>query len=133
METLSNEDLARLGKDGPDTAPAKDIRQMLVGQAALREVSVPRGIDPGFAYAPGRATQLGHAVQHALRGTLKQTPDSASRNIAKTLAEMPNAQQELLKDWQDWVRAADPNRADKLDAFGRSGRGRTRSRSAPAW
>ena len=117
VETLSDEDLARLGKDGPDTAPDKDIRQMLVGQAAPREVSVPRGIDPGFAYAPGRTTQLGHAVQHALRGTLKQTPDIASRNIAKTLANVPRARDTLRKDWQDWVEAVDRNQPDKLDAF----------------
>ena len=115
VETLSAEDLARLGKEGPDTAPDKDIKQMLVGQAAPREVSVPQGIDPGFAYAPGRTTQLGHAVQHALRGTLKQTPDIASRNIAKTLADVPHAQDRLREDWQDWV--ADRNLPDKLDAF----------------
>ena len=117
VETLSDEDLARLGKAGPDTAPDKDIRQMLVGQAMPREVSVPQGIDPGFAYAPGRATQLGHAVQHALRRTLKQQPDIASRNIAKTLADVPRAQDRLRQDWQDWVRAFDPEQPDKLDAF----------------
>lgn len=117
VETLSDEDLARLGKDGPDTAPDKDIRQMLVGQAAPREVSVPRGIDPGFAYAPGRTTQLGHAVQHALRGTLTQTPDIASQNIADILAHVPNAKKELSQNWMNWVSAFDPEEADKLDAF----------------
>ena len=117
METLSDEDLTRLGKEGPDTAPDKDIKQMLVGRAVPREVSVPRGIDPGFAYAPGRSTQLGHAVQHALRGTLKQQPELASRNIADILANVPRARKRLRKDWQNWVRAVDRNQADKLDAF----------------
>lgn len=117
VETLSDEDLGRLGKAGPDTAPDKDIKQMRVGQAAPREVSVPQGIDPGFAYAPGRATQLGHAVQHALRGTLKQQPDIASRNIAKTLADVPRAQDRLRQDWQNWVGAFDPKQVDKLDTF----------------
>lgn len=117
VETLSDEDLARLGKAGPDKAPGKDIKQMLVGRAAPREVSVPRGIDPGFAYAPERTTQLGHAVQHALRGTLKQTPDIASQNIADILANVPNAQEELRKDWEAWVGAANPKLADKLNAF----------------
>ena len=117
VETLSDEDLARLGKDGPDKAPDKAIKQMLVGRAVPREVSVPRGIDPGFAYAPGRTTQLGHAVQHALRGTLKQTPDIASRNIAKTLADVPRAQKRLREDWQNWVEAAARSQPDKLDAF----------------
>ena len=117
VETLSQEDLARLGKAGPDSAPDKDIKQMRVGQAAPREVSVPRGIDPGFAYAPGRATQLGHAVQHALRGTLKQQPDIASQSIAETLADVPGAWDTLRQDWRDWVGAFDPKQVDKLDAF----------------
>ena len=117
VETLSDEDLARLGKDGPDSAPDKDIRQMLVGQAVPREVSVPRGIDPGFAYAPGRTTQLGHAVQHALRGTLKQTPDIASQSITETLANVPRAWDTLRKDWQNWVEAANPKWPDRRDAF----------------
>ena len=30
---------------------------------------------------------------------------------------MPSAQDRLRQDWRDWVRAADPNRPDKLDAF----------------
>lgn len=117
VETLSDEDLARLGKDGPDSAPDKDIKQMLVGQAVPREVSVPQGIDPGFAYAPGRSTQLGHAVQHALRSTLRQRPDIASQNIAKTLANVPKAWDTLRQDWQNWVRAFDPEQTDKPDAF----------------
>ena len=117
VETLRDQDLVRLGKDGPDTAPDKDIKQMLVGQAMPREVSVPRGIDPGFAYAPGRTTQLGHAVQHALRGTLKQTPDIASQSIADILANVPSAKERLRKDWQSWVAAVHPTQPDKLDAF----------------
>ena len=117
VETLSDEDLERLGKAGPDSAPDKDIKQMRVGQAVPREVGVPRGIDSGFAYAPGRATQLGHAVQHALRGTLKQQPDIASQNIAKTLANVPAAWDTLRQDWRDWVTAFDPEWVDKPDAF----------------
>lgn len=117
VETLSDEDLTRLGKSGPDKAPDKAIKQMLVGRAVPREVSVPRGIDPGFAYAPGRTTQLGHAVQHALRGTLKQTPDIASQSITKTLANVPGSQEELRKDWKAWVGAFNPGQVDKLDAF----------------
>ena len=117
VETLSDEDLARLGKDGPDAAPDKDIKPVMVGKAAPREVSMPDGIDPGFAYAPGRTTQLGHAVQHALRGTLTQPPEIASRSIAKILADVPAARQALRQDWRDWVKDTDLAKADKLNAF----------------
>lgn len=52
------EDLAELGKSGPDPAPPIEWEQRTVGKnSALgpRTVTTPRGIDPGFAYAPGAA------------------------------------------------------------------------------
>ena len=52
VEALSERDIERLGKDGPDTAPPIEMRTVTVG-AGARTVSVPQGIDPGFAYAPG--------------------------------------------------------------------------------
>ena len=52
VEALSERDLRRLGKDGPDTAPPIEMRTVTVG-AGARTVSAPKGIDPGFAYAPG--------------------------------------------------------------------------------
>ena len=51
-------DLKRLGKEGPDEAPAVRLVEREVGQNSPngpRVVLVPEGIDPGFAYTPGRA------------------------------------------------------------------------------
>ena len=51
-------DLMRLGKDGPDDAPAVRLVEREVGRSSPngpRVVQVPEGIDPGFAYTPGRA------------------------------------------------------------------------------
>lgn len=57
-ESLSEHDLKKLGKNGPDPAPTLNWREVTIGarsQNGPRTVRVPEGIDPGFEYAPGRA------------------------------------------------------------------------------
>lgn len=57
VETLSERDMQRLGKTGPDQAPEIEYEQKTIGinSPNPRTVSVPKGVDPGFAYNPGRA------------------------------------------------------------------------------
>jgi hypothetical protein len=45
------------GKSGPDEAPPIEMEKRIVGKNGSnpREVWVPKGIDPGFAYNPGKA------------------------------------------------------------------------------
>lgn len=55
VESLSEADLAKLGKAGPDTVPAVDLRDVTVGTNGPnpRVIKTPVGVDPGFGYAPG--------------------------------------------------------------------------------
>lgn len=57
VETLSERDMRRLGKSGPDTAPPIQYEEQVIGVRgpSPRTVTVPKGIDPGFAYNPGKA------------------------------------------------------------------------------
>lgn len=57
VQTLSERDLGRLGKDGPDRAPPVEMEEKVVGirGPSPRRVSVPKGIDPGFGYNVGEA------------------------------------------------------------------------------
>lgn len=57
IEALNDRDLKRLGKSGPDQAPAVRTREVTVGVRGPnpRTVRVPEGIDPGWAYAPGQS------------------------------------------------------------------------------
>lgn len=58
VRALSYDDLVRMGKTGPDTAPAIVWEQRTIGQRSPqgpRTVQVPQGIDPGFEYVPGRS------------------------------------------------------------------------------
>lgn len=57
VHALSEADLKRMGKTGPDQAPNVVMERRLIGSRGdnPREVAVPMGVDPGFAYTPGRA------------------------------------------------------------------------------
>lgn len=52
------------GKTGPDTAPPIEWEDRIVGKNGSnpRTVRVPKGIDPGFAYNPGKAWLDPHTV-----------------------------------------------------------------------
>lgn len=58
VRALSEADLKRMGKDGPDQAPAINWVTHTIGQRSPngpREVVVPDGIDPGFEHVPGQS------------------------------------------------------------------------------
>ncbi len=52
------------GKTGPDTAPPIEWEERVVGKNGSnpRTVRVPKGIDPGFAYNPGKAWLEPHTI-----------------------------------------------------------------------
>jgi hypothetical protein len=52
------------GQDGPDQAPPIEWEERIVGKTGSnpRTVQVPKGIDPGFAYNPGKAWLEPHTV-----------------------------------------------------------------------
>lgn len=52
------------GQDGPDEAPVIEWEERTVGKTGSnpRVVRVPKGIDPGFAYNPGKAWLEPHTV-----------------------------------------------------------------------
>lgn len=55
---LSEDDLRRMGRSGPDTAPPIVMETRTIGQRSPggpRTVEVPAGIDPGFEHVPGQS------------------------------------------------------------------------------
>ena len=57
IEALSDRDLQKLGRTGPDQAPAIEYETRTVGSRGPnpRTVRTPKGIDPGFGYSVGEA------------------------------------------------------------------------------
>jgi len=104
VETLSESDLERAGKSGPDTPPGERMVTRTVGRGrARRVVEVPEGIDPGFDYAPGAGGQAGHAARFAIRSSIAAAPSIAAEAIRPMLAR-PAVLLEMTEQFRRWRR-----------------------------
>ena len=113
VEALSERDMKRLGKDGPDPSPQLEWVDAIVGQRSAggpRVVRTVVGVDPGFAYAPGSSlddwpsSRGGPVTPEALRRTLEQSSQDALRKSTR-LPAAPAAK--LLKEIFELERAHD--------------------------
>ncbi|MDR7024383.1 PBECR2 nuclease fold domain-containing protein [Pseudomonas peli] len=98
VRALSYDDLVRMGKTGPDTAPAIVWETRTIGQRSPqgpRTVQVPQGIDPGFEHIPGRS-RLESQVP---------VPRASEELIASAMPGLPNR---LAPDALPVPRAIDP-------------------------
>ncbi len=131
VEALNDRDLARLGKDGPDTAPAIEFEQRMVGQRSPGGpflVETPVGVDPGFGYAPGRSLEgwpnrrggpqtppaLGSGIEEALQAALRRNvrlPAAPAARTAAQVMERPRALDALQAGMTEWRAAAAAGRA----------------------
>jgi len=96
VEALSERDLRSLGKSGPDQAPPIEMEKVIIGQRSPggpREVWVPKGIDPGFDYAPGRSRTIslppgdGPRTPPSLSGQLELAAQTAIEKTARLPAQ----------------------------------------------
>lgn len=82
VRALSDDELARMGKKGPDEAPPIVWQTHTIGQNSPdgpRVVEVPEGIDPGFEYMPGQARLDTAIPQPRDGGPTPPAPDIPSR------------------------------------------------------
>jgi hypothetical protein len=105
----TEDDLRRMGKSGPDTAPPIKWIERTIGQRSPggpRTVSVPEGIDPGFEHTPGRSREFSQVPPP--RGGTPLTPNTLP-NIEQlpTAAEpiapsepLPTPQQSIPAEWE---------------------------------
>jgi hypothetical protein len=107
VRALSKRDLDRLGKDGPDQAPAIDMQQVTVGTKGEnpRLIETPAGIDPGWGYAPGRDA-FERLVQAALDKTA-QLPAEQAAEAAGELLALPRAQAALEQGFANFLDGVD--------------------------
>lgn len=90
-----------LGKSGPDDAPASNVRSIVFkGQV----VQVPEGIDPGWAYAPGRSV-FEQQVQGAMEKSTR-LPASTAARMNEPLLQRPAVATALRDDWSKLVNVA---------------------------
>ena len=124
-EALSDRDLKRMGKSGPDTAPPINMGPVMVGlrsPGGPRMVMTPAGVDPGFGYAPGRSVSdwpasrggpqtpaslqggLERALQTALDKTTRLPVQTAASSALQSLSR-PRAMDALQAGFTQWQRA----------------------------
>lgn len=121
VRVLSARQLARMGKSGPDAAPSIEWRPWTNPRTG-EVVQVPKGIDPGFAYNPGRewkAEAVTLPANASLRAPVPASPEAARRSAAVE----DFAARVLGGDINDPARAIHaaelpPNIADRLTGIG---------------
>lgn len=95
VRPLTEADLKRMGRT-VSSAPPEELEERIIGQRSPggpRTVVVPRGIDPGFEYAPGASmTEL---VQSTLGKTTRLAAAPAAFSVAQLLSR--TAAQEALE------------------------------------
>ncbi len=101
---LSERDLRKLGKTGPDVAPASPTREWLNPRTG--EVSqVPQGIDPGWDYHPGRDSAK-HLAKQALVKTGTAPAELGSQAWAALAPVLQPAVNQAFGLWVDEVLAS---------------------------
>lgn len=92
-------DWSARGRTGPDEAPPLDMQEVTVGKtsATPRTVLTPKGVDPGFAYNPGKAYLEPHTVpplqgyESVLKERQGQWPAGMARPPVPTAKRMPQS------------------------------------------
>lgn len=82
---LSEEDLERLGKDGPDAAPTTETYQWTDPKTGQTK-TVPKGVDPGWDYAPGKS--VASRTREFAEKKAKQMPRALAVALEKYLREV---------------------------------------------
>lgn len=84
VASISREGLARMGKRGPDTAPARQTREWIDPKTGEIH-NVPVGVDPGFDWNPGKAWKAGQAAAMPVKASplrpVTREPDLTAKQI----------------------------------------------------
>ena len=91
----------REAPNGADKAPPLDWEDRSAGE---RTVRVPEGVDPGFAYAPGRASARSKSALSRLARSIGQPAGIAAHGVADMLAR-PTVANAVEAAWSEWRRS----------------------------
>lgn len=125
VETLSERDLERMGKSGPDPTPDDGTYEWL--DKAGNSHTIPNGIDPGWDYTPGATRDLIAEVKAKAAGL----PDPLGKALVEEIAQavvtktIEQAAQEARDDCLAWGKANNRERLIILDE--KTGKELTRS------
>lgn len=100
VRPISERQLSTLGKSGPDQSPRVVYETKTVGSRGPtpRTVQVPKGIDPGWAYAPGQS--VFETTKLAAIARLDQLPADIGAQMGKAL---PLFGVNIINEYKDWL------------------------------
>lgn len=82
---LSESDLERMGKDGPDEAPNTSTYQWTDPKTG-EVIDVPEGVDPGWDYAPGKS--VAERTRDFAKQKAKKLPQAIATSLSSYLAKV---------------------------------------------
>lgn len=85
IETLSQRDLERLGKSGPDPTPDDGTYEWLDKRTGQTH-TIPKGIDPGWDYTPGETRDLIAEVKAKAAGLPEKLGEALLREVSSIKA-----------------------------------------------
>lgn len=91
VRARNERDLKARGKTGPDTAPPERLVERRVGVTGPnpRTVLVPDGIDPGWAYTPGRS--VADTIRDSIEARVPSLPPPLQPPVQQALTNIPRA------------------------------------------
>jgi len=117
---LDADELAELGKDGPDKAPAVRTYEWTNPRTG-ETVRVPEGIDPGWAYHPGRTRAA--EVRRVMAEKLDRAPYPLARAAVRSLVQSSDLARWLDDPQGEFPLVALPDEdAAQIGARGHTGR-----------
>jgi hypothetical protein len=115
IETLSQRDLDRLGKSGPDPTPDDGTYEWLDKRTGQTH-TIPKGIDPGWDYTPGATRDLIAEVKAKAAGLPPQLGEALAADVAAIVTPpIDAAAQAARDDCLAWGRVNNRERLILLD------------------
>ncbi len=126
VASVSREGLARMGKRGPDTAPARQTREWVDPKTGEIH-QVPVGVDPGFDWNPGKAWKAGQAAQMPVQASplrpVGSLPAAAPPVVPREFEGVAQADQALTDAFSAWSAALGADQRQAVALYkGRAGR-----------
>lgn len=110
---LDERQLRRLGKSGPDRAPEVTTREWLNPRTG-EILQVPHGIDPGWAYHPGRSRA--EQLRRQLEDKARAAPELGRRAVAAAEAVRPPSLDEAIEEGRARIEALARDESGSLSA-----------------
>lgn len=115
IETLSQRDMDRLGKSGPDPTPDDGTYEWLDKRTGQTH-TIPKGIDPGWDYTPGATRDLIAEVKAKAAGLPPQLGEALAEDVAAIVTPpIDAAAQAARDDCLKWGKANNRERMIVLD------------------